>query len=242
MSSGSGFPLGGSVTVAPGGHLFFPQRAGRGDSCALTVVWLSGRESVVVASLREVAIVLFEAIAPNTFLRCALPTTAVSSSAGAEAPADAELSSANSSPSGPLQPTRRAADTDPCEPGPPHPGHISSWPQREGSQAAARQLGSNNRAAAWSLLSPLCSVLYASPFAATTIPSAWAEGRALLRSNPSAVPGAKTEWGGTMPPSAIRDWHQGAKPSPRRSLAYSLPHPCSCLAFVPASPAARHAA
>jgi hypothetical protein len=36
----------------------------------------------------------------------------------------------------------------------------------------------------------------------------WAEGRALLRSNSSAVPGANTEWGGTMPPSSIRDWHQ----------------------------------
>ena len=59
--------------------------------------------------------------------------------------------------------------------------------------------------------SPLCFVRLASPFAATTMPLAWAEGRALLRSNPSAVPGANTEWGGTMPPSAIRDWHQSAK-------------------------------
>src|SRR5262245_27751950 len=33
----------------------------------------------------------------------------------------------------------------------------------------------------------------------------------VLGSNLSAVPGAKTEWGGTMPPSAIRDWHQCAK-------------------------------
>jgi hypothetical protein len=30
-------------------------------------------------------------------------------------------------------------------------------------------------------------------------------------SNPSAVPGAKTEWGGTRPPSSIRDWQQSAK-------------------------------
>jgi hypothetical protein len=45
----------------------------------------------------------------------------------------------------------------------------------------------------------------------TTIPLTWAEDRALLGSNPSAVPGANTEWGGTMPPSSIRDWHQGAK-------------------------------
>src|SRR5262245_19675603 len=110
-----------------------------------------GSESVVVASPREVTIVLFEAIAPNSFLREVPPTTAVSSSAGASASADADLSSANSSPSGPLQPEHRAADTDPCEPGPPHPGHISSWPKREGSQAALRQLRSNNRSAAWSL-------------------------------------------------------------------------------------------
>jgi hypothetical protein len=44
-----------------------------------------------------------------------------------------------------------------------------------------------------------------------TIPWTWAEDRALLGSNPSAVPGANTEWGGTRPPSSIRDWHQGAK-------------------------------
>src|SRR5262249_54826652 len=171
---------------------------------------------------------------------------AVSSPRGASAPADADLSSANSSPSGPLQPTHRAADTGPCEPGPPHPGHISSWPQREGSQAAARQLGSNNRATAWSLLSPLCSVLYTGPFAATTIPSAWAGGRPVLRSNPSAPPGAKTEWGGTRPPSPIRDWHPSAKPSWRPSpaalLAYSLTHSCCSLVFVPASLTARHSA
>jgi len=36
------------------------------------------------------------------------------------------------------------------------------------------------------------------------------------RSNPSAVPGANTEWGGTMPPSSIRDWHQSAKSPPSR--------------------------
>src|SRR5579883_2873496 len=36
---------------------------------------------------------------------------------------------------------------------------------------------------------------------APTIPRTWAEDRALLRSNLSAVPGANTEWGGTMPPS-----------------------------------------
>jgi hypothetical protein len=41
------------------------------------------------------------------------------------------------------------------------------------------------------------------------MPSAWAEGRALLGSNSSAVPGAKTAWGGTMPPSTMRERHPG---------------------------------
>ena len=148
-----------------------------------------------------------DAIAPNTFLREVLPTGAVSSSAGASASADADLSSANSSPSGPLHPMRRAAGLGHCWPRPPHPGLLSSWPKREGSQAATRQLGSNNRTALWFFQSPLCPVRYASPCGTPTIPLAWAEGRALLRSNLSAVPGANTEGGGTMPPSAIRDWH-----------------------------------
>jgi hypothetical protein len=39
----------------------------------------------------------------------------------------------------------------------------------------------------------------------------WAEDRATVGTDPSADPGAKTEWGGTMPPSAIRDWHQSGK-------------------------------
>jgi hypothetical protein len=188
------------------------------------------------------------AIAPNTFLRGAPPTMAVNSSAGPSASADADLSSANSSPPGPLQPKHRAADTGPCGPGPPHPGHISSWPKREGSQAAARQLRSNNRAAAWSLSPPLCPVRFDSPFRATTIPLAWAEGRALLGSNPSAVPGAKTEWGGTMPPSSIRDWHQSAKPRgscPASAALPRLPSPPQFRQPSPAVPAvatARHSA
>ena len=168
---------------------------------------------------------LSQAIAPNTFLREVPPTRAVGSSAGPWASADADLSSANSSPPGPLHPTRRAAGLGHGWPRPPHPGHISSWPKREGSQAARGQLRSDNRAAAWSQQPPLCCVRFDSPFGAPITPLAWAEGRALLRSNPSAVPGAETEWGGTMPPSPIRDRHPGAKPSPRRPLAYSLPHP-----------------
>jgi hypothetical protein len=50
---------------------------------------------------------------------------------------------------------------------------------------------------------------------------AWAEDRALLRSNPSADPGAKTEGPAACPlagcrPSLnhpLRDWHQSDKPS-----------------------------
>ena len=80
------------------------------------------------------------------------------------------------------------------------------------------------------LHSPLWFVRFDNHFGASTIPLAWTEDRALPRSNPSAVPGAKTEWGGTMPPSAIRDWHPGAKsscpavrtPPRRRALAYPL--------------------
>ena len=46
--------------------------------------------------------------------------------------------------------------------------------------------------------------------------SAWAEDRALLRSNPSAAPGAKTEGAaGRRPafPTSHRDWHHSDKPS-----------------------------
>ena len=45
--------------------------------------------------------------------------------------------------------------------------------------------------------------------------SAWAEDRALLRSNPSAVPGAKTDGAARGRPvlhSPHRDWHQSDKP------------------------------
>ncbi len=58
---------------------------------------------------------------------------------------------------------------------------------------------------------------------------AWAEDRALLRSNPSAVPGAKTGVGiGSsgplpLPPITLRDWHQaqnldGTMPSSLRRM------------------------
>jgi hypothetical protein len=45
--------------------------------------------------------------------------------------------------------------------------------------------------------------------------SAWAEDRALLRSNPSAVPGAKTDGAAGRRPVLPhhRDWHPSDKPS-----------------------------
>src|SRR5262245_61476617 len=188
------------------------------------------------------------AIAPNTFLRkIPLPRT-VSSSARERTRADADVSSANSSPKGPLHPERRAAGLGHCWLMPPHPRSDSSWPPREGSQVALWQLRSNNRAEACFLITPLCFVRFDSPFLAATIPLTWAEDRALLRSNLSAVPGANTEWGGTMPPSAIRDWHPGAKSSGLGSASatwprlLSYPHVCSSLAFVPTSARARHSA
>ena len=59
---------------------------------------------------------------------------------------------------------------------------------------------------------------------------AWAEDRALLRSNPSADPGAKTEGravchAAAAQPSTLRDWHQSDKPS-RQDAAIS---PAGCL-------------
>ncbi len=38
-----------------------------------------------------------------------------------------------------------------------------------------------------------------------------AEDRATVRTDLSADSGAKTEWGGTMPPSSIRDWQESDK-------------------------------
>jgi hypothetical protein len=148
-----------------------------------------------------------DAIAPDSFLRKVPLTRLASSSARWRTEADADVSGANSSPPGPLHPKRRAAGLGPGWPKPPHPRSDSRWPQREGSHVAPRQPRPNNRDEAWFLFPPRWSVPFDSPFGAPTIPLTWAEGRALLRSNLSAVPGANTAWGGTMPPSSIRDWH-----------------------------------
>jgi hypothetical protein len=57
--------------------------------------------------------------------------------------------------------------------------------------------------------------------ASPKITSTRAEDRAPVGTDPSAVSGAKTEWGGTMPPSAIRDWHQCAKSTGKLPVAYA---------------------
>jgi len=239
------FSPGGSVTGAPGEVMNSSGCVGRAEPCVLLVVSVSGLVSVVVAT-GSCNRSFQTAIAPNSFLRKVPPTIIVSSSARFCDPADADVSGANSSPPGPLQPERRAAGLGRCWPRPPHPRSEPSWPQREGSRVARGQLRSNNRAEARSLITPLCFVRFDGRLVAATIPLTWAEGRALLRSNPSAVPGANTEWGGTRPPSAIRDWHQGAKPPGLRPPAAARRHPCqhSCfsLSSAPVPATARHSA
>jgi hypothetical protein len=49
----------------------------------------------------------------------------------------------------------------------------------------------------------------------------WAEDRATRARDPSAVPGATTEWGGTMPPLFISEWHQSDKRTPALSATSS---------------------
>src|SRR5262249_25080673 len=127
-------------------------------------------------------------------------------------------------------------------PRPPHPGPISSWPKREGSQAATRQLGSNNRAAAWSHQTPLCSVRSASAFGATTIPLAWAEDRALLweaTRAPSQGPRPKGAARGRPLPFGIGtkalNPSSVASPNLFSTMLSVLPH-------VPAPASARHSA
>src|SRR5438128_211380 len=107
---------------------------------------------------------------------------------------------------------------------PPHPRSDSSWPKREGSQVATGQLRSNNRPESSLLFSPLWFVRFDNHFRATTIPPTWAEDRATVGTDLSAVPGANTEWGGTMPPSSIRDWHQCAKSFCLRFSSAAFPH------------------
>jgi hypothetical protein len=77
--------------------------------------------------------------------------------------ADADVSSANSSPQGPLHPERRAAGFGHRWPQPSHPRSATSWPQREGSQVATGQLRSNNRGESSLLMTPLCLIRFDHP-------------------------------------------------------------------------------
>jgi hypothetical protein len=104
-----------------------------------------------------------DAIAPNTFLRKVPLTMIVSSSARQRCQVDADVSGANSSPSGPLHPKRRAAGLGHGWPKPPHPRSEPSWPKREGSRVARWQPRSNNRAEACSPVTPLCIVQFDGP-------------------------------------------------------------------------------
>ena len=104
----------------------------------------------------------------------------------------------------------------PCRRRQPHPRTHPSWPQRQGSRAAVgdpdRTTGANLRPSSLLLLRGNAGGM------APVLPCG-RPGRRVgrcRRSNPSAVPGANTAWGGTRPPAAMRDWHQGAKSPPSR--------------------------
>ena len=83
---------------------------------------------------------LSNAIAPKSFLRKVPLAFTASSSAVILGAADADGSGANSSPSGPLYPGRRAADASRFTLNSPHPRSPTSWPKREGSQVTRRPL------------------------------------------------------------------------------------------------------
>ena len=219
---------------------------GRAEPCVLLVVSVSGLVSVVVAA-GSCNRSFQTAIAPNSFLRKVPPTIIVSSSARFCDPADADVSGANSSPPGPLQPERRAAGLGRCWPRPPHPRSEPSWPQREGSRVARGQLRSNNRAEARSLITPLCCVRFDSPFGAPIMPLAWAEGRALL-------------WEATRAPSQGPSPHGAARcrplpfgigtkalnrpacAPPAAARRHPCQHSCFSLSSAPVPATARHSA
>ena len=159
-----------------------------------------------------------DAIAPNTFLRKLPLTTNREQLCQAKHLADAIYLVRIPHRMGHSIHSNVRPGFHPCRRKAPHPRTDSSWPQREGSQVAPGQLRPNNRAEPYCLWSPLCLT--------AKIPVTGAEGRALLRSNLSAVPGANSEWGGTRPPSAIRDWHQASNRltcvPPQRLRVYTL--------------------
>jgi putative transposase len=83
--------------------------------------------------------------------------------------------------------------------------HLEIFAQRDRKLAAARERRKAQRQAAPSHLD--------TKEAPPTTRSTWAEDRATVGTDPSAVPGAMTEPGGTMPPSAVPEWHHALNPN-----------------------------
>jgi hypothetical protein len=123
---------------------------------------------------------------------------------------------------------------------------VSSWPKRERSQAASRQLRSNNRAAASHPQYPLCFIRFDSPSSLTTIPLTWAEDRATAGKQPERRPRGQHPMG--RHDAALFHWGLAlsAKSSSWDSSVVALPHlpasaPWGCsLSLLPASARARH--
>jgi hypothetical protein len=227
--------------------MFSSRSSWRSDSCPLTIVWLSGSsDSVVVASLREVAIVLFEAIAPNTFLREVPPTTAVSSSAGA-LPRQTRIClvriprrPGHSNQSIVLltrtlaSPGRRIQDTSRVGPN----GRDLELPCGSSDRTTGPQRGP------FSLL----SVLSSTPAPSPRLPYPWPGRRVGLCWEATRAPsqGPTPNGAARCRPLPFGIGTQALNPPgalpPRRPLAYSLPHSCCSLVFVPDSPRARHSA
>jgi hypothetical protein len=138
---------------------------------------------------------LSDAIAPNSFLRKVPPTCIVSSSARSRDRADADVSGANSSPPGPLQPERRAAGLGQCWPRPPHPRTESSGPPTGGISSCPRATPIEQPGRSLLPHPPLCFIRLGGLFLATTVTPTWAGGRALLAKQPQRRPGGRHRTG-----------------------------------------------
>ena len=151
--------------------------------------WLG--DSFRLSSLREVAIVLLKgAIAPESFLR-KLPLTASVSSSAQSWQMQMYLSANSSRKGHSNHEFVQLTETGLCLL---HPMTTSSWPKQEGSQSAVADR----------IEQPCRILVCGSPFSQATIQMTWAEDRALLGSNPSAVPGAKIgDWGDCLSPHSF---------------------------------------
>jgi hypothetical protein len=150
---------------------------------------------------------LSNAIAPYTFLRELLLTITVSSSAWSSALADADLSGANSSPSGPLHTQRRAAGL------PPSPAKGAASKDRlelapTGGISSCRQATRIEQPGPIGfVISPFCfSGVPRNTFSCPRLQCLGPGRRVELCWEATRAPpqGPTPEWGGTMPPSAIR--------------------------------------